>query len=122
MPPYKPKADPKEINRALLYIKQALTSNNFIFLESREKNLKTLSHFGIVTQNVYDIILELTYKNYCNGPTDDRDFPQDTKSIWEFGYILDSEEIYIKIKIERLDRVIGISFHIADRPLYFHYK
>ncbi|SCM78703.1 conserved hypothetical protein [uncultured Sporomusa sp.] len=122
MPPHHPKADRRQINAALCTIKTAISNNKFRFMEERKKNMETLARFGFVTKNVTDIIMELTYKNYLNGPSNDRDIPEDTDSIWEFGYEVESEPIYIKIKIRKLDDVIGISFHVAERPLYYHFQ
>lgn len=83
--------------------------------------MNTLAELGLVTQNVLDLIFEITYKNYLNGPTDDRDRKRDTKCIWEFGYNMDDNPIYIKIKILDINNVIGISFHIAERQLNYFF-
>ena len=121
MHPYRPKSNPPEINKALFKIKKAISNGDFRFVEDRRKNMDTLAKLGFLTQNVNEIILQLTYKNYLNGPSDDRDFIEDKKTIWEFGYHIENNPIYIKIKIMHIDNVIGISFHIAEKPLHFHF-
>lgn len=122
MPLRTPRSTPEQINGILFIVKQSISNGKFRFLESRFKNMKTLARLGFVTQNVYDIIFELSFENYLNGPVDDRDISEDIDTIWEFGYDLDKDPIYIKIKVKDLDDVIGISFHIAEKPFVFHYK
>lgn len=119
--PRKPQATIDEINDALYIIKNSIANNQFKFIDTRKKNLDTLSALGFITKNVKDVILALSYQNYLNGPTDDRDFPLDKKSIWEFGYQIEETPLYLKIKITKINEVIAISFHIAEKPLYYHF-
>jgi len=114
-----PKATKDQVRLALLQIKILLANKKYTFIPRRE-NLNTLTKFGLVPENIIDIINDLTYENYCNGPTDDRD-RGDKKCMWEFGTQLDECDIYIKLKLT-IDEIINISFHKAKETLEYHYK
>lgn len=88
-----------------------------------DKNNIALTVLGITPNHRADEIRSLTYKNYFNGPSPDHaGKPGDW---WEFGKSVNQKEIYIKLKIYKIDRKKRAkckSFHIAERPIKYPYK
>lgn len=62
-------------------------------------------------------ILSLTPHNYYRGPTEDYDKDKHKgEYFWEFGKIIQGQEIYIKLKIRKnkgCDEIVCMSFHKA---------
>lgn len=80
-------------------------------LAERNKNMKFIKDKGfMIPDDIKDIILSLTPKDYVGGPEEDRDgYP---------GYVykfktdcIDEVIIYIKIRYNPPDEVVCISFH-----------
>ncbi len=88
--------------------------------EEREKNMKTLAELGLLPEDVFQILTELTPQNYYRGPSTDYD-TNEIETIWEFGITLEGREIYIKLKLTS-DYVKDISFHFAEKELKFPLK
>ena len=92
----------------------------FSFIE-RDKNMQSLADLGITIPQTINIILRLTYKNCSGGPEIDSDYPD--HNVWEFGYNLDGEELYIKLSDNSSCNVAKcISFHKADFAISYPYK
>ena len=90
------------------------------FEYQREKNINTLAALGLLPEDVFQILTELTPQNYYRGPSIDYD-TNEIDSIWEFGITLDEREIYIKLKLT-VDYVKDISFHFAEKEMNFPFK
>lgn len=104
----------------LKQIKKLITENKYIIVE-RDKTMETMALFGIDFDTVKEIILELTPKDYFNGPIEDRDIKNEY--IWEFGKKIFDKEIYIKLKIiDEEDIGKCISFHIAEKEINYPFK
>jgi hypothetical protein len=85
----------------------------------RSKNLASLSRLGLTKKNAKEEILSLAITDYCGGPEPDKDKPGE---IWEFGKIIESTDVYIKLKIAQVGKEMiakCISFHPAEFPISF---
>ena len=114
-------ATQSEINQFLFKFKFfAQNFECFSFIE-RDKNLQSLAELGITSCQAINIILQLTYKNYSDGPEPDVNYPG--HNVWKFGYNLDAEEIYIKLSDDFGSNIAKcISFHKADFIISYPYK
>lgn len=84
----------------------------------RQKNVLTMSYLGITVKEAKQIILQLTYVQYCDGPQDDRDNPG--HNVWEFGVCITNHELYIKLSDDFTGDVAKcLSFHIAKQDLLY---
>jgi hypothetical protein len=109
--------DRDEVRRFLHRFKELVRKRNFYYLD-HEKTFQTLGLLGLTEKNCTEEILNLSVLDYSSGPDPDHDKPG---YIWVFGKVVNSREIYIKLKIvEKNDRekAICLSFHIAEKPLY----
>lgn len=91
-----------------------------IFVIPRSVNNNALIELGLTRADREDIILSLTPGNFCSEPEDDRDRPGE---LWFFGKTIESNEIYIKLKIAISDSckiAKCLSFHKADYKLNFY--
>ena len=91
-------------------------------LVDRRENLEELASLGITKRDCRQIVLSLSVEDYCKGPENDRDRPG---YVWTFGHRLEGEDIYIKlkiIKVEEEEMVKCISFHKAKHPLEYPFK
>lgn len=110
---------PQEITDFLKKFKHVLTQG-FIIIPREEYKL-TVSYLGITISDVKDVLSQLTYKDYMNGPEKDRDRPG--VMIWEFGVHIQGEAVYIKLSDDfNFDRAKCLSFHIAVRPFRFPHR
>lgn len=112
--------EPYKINLILLKIKLLIGEGKCSFGEQREKNMRTLAMLGLLPEDVFEILKELTPQNYYRGPSTDYN-TNEPDSIWEFGIILEGREIYIKLKLTS-DFVKDISFHFAEKLMEFPFK
>lgn len=111
--------NPLEITEFLKKFKQAL-AQGFIIIP-RPEYKATISYLGIKISYVKNILAQLTYKDYMNGPEKDRDRPGNM--IWEFGVHIQGEEIYIKLSDDfNYNMAKCLSFHIAVHPIEYPYK
>lgn len=114
-----------EVVRFLTLCKFAVRSN--FILELTEKNKKTITFLGYIEDDVIDEIMDLSVKDYCEGPLHDKSgFLGD---FWVFGKIIQNSEIYIKLKVKNLNSsgdkqlsTLCISFHFAEKTLSYPFK
>jgi hypothetical protein len=109
--------DRDEARKFLQRFKELVRKRNLYFLD-REKFCQTLISLGLTKRHCIEEILNLSVLNYSSGP--DPDFNK-SGSVWIFGKVVDSHEIYIKIKIvetKDCEKALCLSFHIAEKPLY----
>ena len=104
----------------LFQIKTLISQGRCSLEEQREKNIRTLTELGLLPEDVFQILLELTPQNYYRGASNDYDTGE-IDCIWEFGTLIEDKEIYIKLKLTE-DYVKDISFHIAEREMEYPYK
>ncbi|WP_186430450.1 type II toxin-antitoxin system MqsR family toxin [Clostridium sp. BSD9I1] len=110
-----------EVNNFLEEVKSLVKSGDYDFVPRPKNNLTSL---GINLKIALDIILNLTYKNYFNGPEQDNN-PNFIGFIWEFGVDEEKYQIYIKLKIKDTSRgelLCIMGFHRADSPIEYSYK
>lgn len=104
----------------LFKIKMLIGEGKCSFEEQRTKNIHTLTALGLLPEDVFQILLELTPQNYYRGPSIDYN-TDEADCIWEFGVTVEGREIYVKLKLMD-DFVKDISFHFAERELTFPFK
>ena len=93
--------------------------DNFTLI-SRKKNLDSLALLGLTARQVRRSILQLTVKNYSEGPNVDRD--RKDANIWVFGMKINDEEVYIKLSDNFSSNVAKcISFHKAEYAMNYPY-
>jgi len=110
-----------DINRFLKDFKKIASEKKIKDAKPNDMDMG-LSELGLTREIRNNIIFDLTYENYCDGPINDRDKPG---SLWIFGKHYNGELIYIKIKIvavENIKEVVCISFHRAEREMNFPFK
>jgi hypothetical protein len=86
-------------------------------LVPRKENKECLLQLGFKYPDIKETLLDLSVKDYCEGPCDDRDQPGE---LWIFGKTIENKEVYIKLKLAsfgplRIVRVV--SFHFAEHTL-----
>lgn len=91
-----------------------------IYYAERDKNWDILADTGITTVMRNDLVLGLTWKDYCQGPmADDSGKPGE---VWVFGTRVLGLEVYIKLKIANGSHPKCISFHKAEHPLKYPFR
>jgi hypothetical protein len=81
-----------------------------------------LEKLNLIKKQRDKIILSLTAENYFRSPAPK---PHQADDVWEFGYIHDGIEIYMKLKVfEKQDGVYAgcLGFHKALEPITYIYK
>ncbi len=91
-------------------IKKCIGSGKWRFEHYRPKNAKFLQEHGMDLDDVKEILLDLNYEHYHNGPEADRDITKKGE-VWFFIYPFDDILIYIKVRVEVSVEVVCISFH-----------
>lgn len=82
------------------------------FVVPREKNDDALCILGITAKHRQSEIMSLTYKNCRKGPEPDED--GSSGDIWKFCKKIKGTEVYIKLKIYKVERKTYakcLSFH-----------
>lgn len=93
-----------------------------IYVVNRSANQEALAELGLTKKNRTDEILSLSTTDYHAGPLPDRDKPGE---VWIFGKRIGENEVYIKLKIAHAGReriAKCISFHTAEKPLFYPFK
>ena len=107
------------IRRFLREFKQIAAAGRGIDVVNRKKNMQSLASLGFTKKNCREVILNLSVDDYCDGPKPDKDRPGE---IWEFGQLIEGNEVFIKLKIAQVGKVKlakCLSFHVAEHPLRF---
>jgi len=94
---------------------KARANESGLEFRDRDKNIAELAYHGFHTHQVIQIINQLTPRSYSQGPMQDEDGTQG--NVWVFGVILESQQIYIKLKLTT--EAECISFHRAEREMRF---
>ncbi|GAB4234049.1 MAG: hypothetical protein Tsb0034_07520 [Ekhidna sp.] len=111
----------KEIKEFLRSFKEKMSIWDVLFLDDRGKNARTLSTLEIRPVDRLQVLKELEYKDYSQGPLEE-DW-HGGKEMWVFGREVKGEEIYIKITPGAPGTsVICISFHIAEFSMDYPFK
>nr|WP_306292781.1 type II toxin-antitoxin system MqsR family toxin [Caldicellulosiruptor bescii] len=102
------------VRNYLLGIKKLVTIGKWRFI-FRRKNIEFLHKWGLLIDDVRDILLDLAPEDYVKGPEQDHDKDREG-DIWIFknSRYLDVC-IYIKLRYNPPEEVVCISFH-EDEP------
>lgn len=90
------------------------------------RNEETLTELGLTIRQRAEEVRQLTYKDYFRGPS--LDHGSDNQEWWEFGKMVYSQEVYIKIKVytsdsgERRGKCMSFHFPDEDKPISYPYK
>ena len=96
-------------------------AQNVFSFYPRKESLDTIARLVITIPQAKQEILGLTYENYYRGPIPDTG-PKGGE-YWEFGKIICSQEIFIKLKTVPKYRVaVCFSFHIPEEKIEYPYK
>lgn len=113
-------ATQSEIEFFLNDFKQKLSIWGVLFF-ARGKNLQTLADLEITSVRREEVLKELVWQDYSEGPKLDNAFRE--SDMWVFGKDVNGREVYIKITLGRFsDQVICISFHISEYPMLYPFK
>jgi len=110
--------------KSALFLKEfkQLIQEGGLYVVNRLDHQNSLADLGLTREACKIEIFGLSVSDYCKGPQPDKDRPGD---IWVFGKEISGREIYIKLKIAQIGshRIAKcISFHAAERPLYYPFK
>jgi len=111
-------ADRDEINKFLGNFKKCMTEKGLLLIR-RSKNMETITQLGLTLLDVRKEVFKLNYTDYIAGPKDDRDFPG---QVWEFGKLIETEDIYIKLKLKTGSKPVCLSFHFFERDAQYPFK
>lgn len=97
----------------LLKIKKIIDSdkkgNNFIIVRTK-KNIEFMREYAVNNEDIKDIIRQLSVEDCFSGPEADRD-SQYQGWIFKFAPIYEGSKLYIKIRVENIDKAVCISVH-----------
>lgn len=111
-------ATSEKVDEFLRDFKVKMAVFQIVFLDARKKNTQALLALEIAPIERRKIIEGIVFSDYCLGPLDDNLYG--VASMWVFGKMVKSKEIYIKISMGRPNsEVICISFHEAEQPLTY---
>ena len=101
------------ISQNLLKIKKIVdkdkNGDKFIIVR-RDKNIEFMREYSLNDEDVKDIVRELTVEDYLAGPERDRN-PQYDGWIFKFSPMFEGTQLYIKIRIENIEKSICLSVH-----------
>ena len=107
-----------EVNRFLDEFKVKAKVFGIIYRDDRQKNVDALFQLGISARIRERIIFSLEGEDYSQGPI--METLNGGAEMWVFGKDHNDMEIYVKISVS--DRALCISFHEAERPMYYPFR
>lgn len=111
----------QEVEVFLKELKVKIGFFDILFLDDRGKNQQTLYDLEISPVTRKEIILALKTEDYSGGPLEEK--MRGILPMWVFGKNVKGTEVYIKVSMGREnDKVICISFHIAEHPMQYPFK
>jgi hypothetical protein len=114
-------ATEEEINKFLQDFKAKLSIWGIVYRDDRQKNFQTLLALDLTTTKRTEILHALATTDYAGGPL--KDNLHGGTDMWVFGKLIKHQEVYIKITMGLAERqVICISFHLAEKPLFYPLK
>ena len=100
------------VRQKLTIIKQLVTKDkngNKFILANRDKNRNFMLEYGLLSNDIKDIILNLEVDDYYKGPEEDEAGFEG--EIWIFTPIFQNIKLYIKIRLANNTLVVCISIH-----------
>jgi hypothetical protein len=113
----------QQVHEYLKIFKVKMAIYEVLFRDDRtsKKNTKALLALDIKPNDRKQILRDLVYEDYYQGPLDDDLYG--ISSMWVFGKKLKGKEIYIKISMgSENSSVICISFHEAEYEMTYPFK
>lgn len=97
----------------LITIKKIVESDSngdkFIIVRTN-KNIEFMREYGLTNEDIKSIIKQLSIQDCFAGPESDRD-EKYSGWIFKFSPLFESTKLYIKIRIETIDKAVCISVH-----------
>ena len=97
----------------LLQIKTIIDKDNngdkFIIVRTK-KNIEFMREYSLTSEDVKDIVKQLTVEDCFGGPEEDRN-PKYEGCIFKFNPLYEGIKLYIKIRVERTEKAICLSVH-----------
>ncbi len=101
----------KEIVQFLEKMKLLISQGNYSFVK-RDKNIQFLAENGWTIVDIKSFLLQLTIKDFYEGPVSDLDYS--LGEIWIFKSRFEGQLLYIKLKLKRKENgeiILILSFH-----------
>lgn len=111
----------QEVEAFLRDFKTKMGIWGIVYLDNRPKNVQTLLTLDITPARRTTILKELEVKDYSKGPV--AETLHGGAAMWVFGKTINQREVYIKITMGMYgEKVICISFHLAERAMEYPLK
>lgn len=111
----------QEVEKFLKELKVKMDVFGILFLDERGKNQQALHDLEISPNKRMEIITNLTFRDYSEGPLEEK--MRGILPMWIFGKSVKSQEVYIKISMGMVNtKAVCISFHIAEYPMNYPLK
>jgi len=115
------KSQRSDVKNFIERFKTKLKIFDIIFLDKRQKNTQSLLDLEITPAQRRKIIEAIEMKDFVEGPFKEELYGID--DLWVFGKTIKNKDVYIKISLGKPNqKVICISFHIAEYPLHYPFK
>ena len=110
-----------EVYRFLEDFKSKLGLWGVVYRDDRQKNTQTLLTLDIIPKTRTETLAGLEIPDYSAGPIEETLYGG--AAMWVFGRMIKGKEVYIKITMGNKDnKVICISFHLAEKPMTYPFK
>jgi hypothetical protein len=89
-----------------------------VFIWDRPENIMTMTMLQLRTVKVTEILQNLDYRDYCEGPSHQEGNPE----AWCFGQTIKGLEVYMKLAIDEKKKrktAVCISFHQSTKTLSY---
>jgi hypothetical protein len=119
MPDGDPLPFPSALARALVAIRAA-AERDLVTVVHRRRHRRELDALGVRREDVVECLLQLTTKDFRDGPRADHHEPD--RDVWVFGPHAKGRQLYVKIamgreRVETPVRIVVWSFHVARHPM-----
>lgn len=109
-----------EVKFFLRAFKEKYKLTTVFFRDDSGKNAQALAELEVRPTEREEILLKLDVEDYVEGPIEDNSYGKN--SIWVFGREVKEREVVIKISMGKESKVNHISFHLAERPIFYPLK
>ena len=79
----------------------------------RKKNIDFIREYGLLENDVIEILLDLSYRDFVGGPEPDHEEGLEG-DVFKFIYPWEGIQIYIKLRYDPPNNMVCISFHKAE--------
>ncbi|GAA5030811.1 hypothetical protein GCM10011506_22030 [Marivirga lumbricoides] len=110
-----------EVESFLKDFKHKLGFWGLLFRSDRTKNFSTMLALEVSVNDIKSTLNDLRVSDYSEGPLEEVLYKG--SDMWVFGKVIKKKEVYIKITMGLpSDKVICISFHIAEKKMKYPLK